>query len=174
MSKKMQSAIISALLAGKAWIFDDDETLKEIYGLGPDMFKEPHQHLSDKQRASLNNMLDVAEALAGKDRYEILEGKEQSGWGAGRDALNHWFKEQKISAAFIARIDEALEASEVLPIQLIQREKSEEFPEVKDAESGKEDVVLAILGTEALSRPLTGEFRDACNTILHHAWERHR
>ncbi|KAG2124639.1 hypothetical protein DEU56DRAFT_916989 [Suillus clintonianus] len=174
MSKKMQSAIISALLAGKAWIFDDDETLKEIYGLGLDMFKEPHQHLSDKQRVSLNAMLDVAEALAGKDRYDILEGKEQSGWGAGRDALNHWFKEQKISAAFIERIDQALEVSQVLPIQLIQREKSEEFPEVKDADSGKEDVVLAILGTEALSRPLTGEFRDACNTILHHAWERHR
>ncbi|KAG1784565.1 P-loop containing nucleoside triphosphate hydrolase protein [Suillus plorans] len=174
MSKKMQSAIISALLAGRTWIFEDDETLKEIYGLGPDMFKEPHQHLSDKQRVSLNTMLDVAEALAGKDRYEILEGKEQSGWGAGRDALNHWFKEQKVSAAFIERIDQALEVSQVLPIQLIQREKSEEFPEVKDAESGKEDVVLAILGTEALSRPLTGEFRDACNTILHHAWERHR
>jgi hypothetical protein len=177
MSKTMQSAVICALLAAKEWIFEDEETMKDIYGLGQQMFDVPNEHLTENQRQSLRVMIEAVEGKKTlKERYEIVQGKQQTGFGAGRDALKKWFKDQKVSKTIADRIDKAFEDAEVLPLQLIHSygASKDEFPEIGDCESGREDAVLAIFGSNALCGPLKGNFREATGTIMHHAWERHR
>lgn len=167
-----------SLVAGRSWIFDDESNaLKDIYGLGPEMFDVRNSHLTDKQRQSLCAMIDaLSHKSTGKERYRILEGKEVGGWAAGRDALDKWFKKQKVAILIGQRIDEVWTTLDVSPMQLIHEglEEGEEFPNILDAERAKEDVVLAILGDHALEKNARGDFRDATTTIIHHAWERHR
>jgi hypothetical protein len=167
-----------SLVAGRSWIFNDEsDTLKLIYGLGPDLFEVPNPHITDKQRQSLCAMIDaLSHKSTGKERYEILEGKEVGGWAAGRDAFEKWFKKQNVSTLIGQRIDKVWTTLDVSPVQLIHEglEAGEEFPTILDAERAKEDVILAIMGDHAFEKIARWDFREATSTIIHHAWERHR
>ncbi|KAG0693279.1 hypothetical protein DFH29DRAFT_1007453, partial [Suillus ampliporus] len=179
MSKKLQSAVICCLLASKAWIFEDEESgiLKDIYGLSRKMFDEPQEHLTEKQRESLCTMLKAADAAPNLTaRYEILDGRRMTSHGGGRDALNTWFTKQKVSAKMARRIDDAWDAVDVSPIDLIHAGlgSGEEFPNIHNSEGAKEDIMMAIFGDNALAQNPRTDFRDPFAAILHHSWERHR
>lgn len=175
MSKKIQTGVIIMLLAGKKFVFEDIDTIEEIYGLGPNMFSVPNDFVSDKERQSIRAMLDAVERCKTlKDKYDILEGKRQVAFPKGRAALTKWFRGQKVSNALSERIDAVWEKLDLLPLQMIQELPQEGFPDVRDADPAKEDIVLAIWGDRALSITLRGEFREGLAPIIHHNWERHR
>lgn len=175
MSKKIQSGVVCALLAGRHLIFEDGDTIQDIYGLGPKLFDEPNRHLTENQSKSLQEMmLAVEKAKDIKTRYNILEGKQQTSYGAGREALTIWFKKQGISSTISTKIDAVWKELELLPIQLIYSEPKEPYPNVADADMAREDIAIALFGANSLRRGLRGEFREALNPIIHHNWERHR
>ncbi|KAG2136443.1 hypothetical protein DEU56DRAFT_756348 [Suillus clintonianus] len=175
MSKKIQTAVICALLAGKKFIFQDEDTIREIYGLGPEMFNVENPHLSPNELASIQAMMSAVEkARTLKERYDILEGQRETSYGAGREALRIWCKRQDVHHAIGVRIDAAWHKLELTPLQLINESPTAGFPDVRDADPAKEDIALAIFGDYALSTTLRGDFRDTLTPIIHHNWERHR
>lgn len=175
MSKKIQTGVIIMLLAGKKFVFEDIDTIAEIYGLGPNMFMDPNEFVSDKERESIRSMLDAVERGAKlKDKYDILEGKRLAAFVKGRAALTKWFRGQRVSNALLERIDAVWDKLDLLPLQMIQELPHEGFPDVRDADPAKEDIALAIWGDRALSITLRGEFREGLAPIIHHNWERHR
>ncbi|KAG1727539.1 P-loop containing nucleoside triphosphate hydrolase protein [Suillus lakei] len=175
MSKKIQTGVICALLAGKKFVFDDADTIQEIYGLGPEMFDVPNKFLTANELASMQAMIaSVEKATTLKDKYDVLQGTRQTSFGAGRAALTTWFRKQKVSATLADRIDAVWEKFELLPLQLIQEMPDEAFPDVRDADPAKEDIALAIFGDRALGTTLRGDLREAMAPIIHHNWERHR
>jgi hypothetical protein len=97
-----------------------------------------------------------------------------SGWGAGQEALKHWFVKQKVSHSIYTRADEVWKSQDLLPIQLIQDSMEEGFPELRDADSARDDILLEVFGSNAVSRTVRGDFRRAIDNIMHHSWERHR
>jgi hypothetical protein len=175
MSKKIQSGVIMMLSGGKKFVFDDIDTIQEIYGLGPEMFKVPNKYLSVEEREAVQAMVDAVEgATKPKDKWEILEGRRQTQHTRGRAGLTKWFKGQGVSGALSARIDAVWSKLDLLPLQLIQELPHEGFPDVRDADPAKEDIVLAICGDRALSTTIRGDLREGLAPIIHHNWERHR
>ncbi|KAG2136436.1 hypothetical protein DEU56DRAFT_756342 [Suillus clintonianus] len=175
MSKKIQTAVICALLAGRKFVFDDPDTIMDIYGLGPQMFNVENPHLTPDELASVQAMMsDVEKARSLKERYSILEGTKETAYAAGRAALNIWCKRQMIHNKMGVRIDAAWHRLELTPVQLINESPTAGFPDVRDADPAKEDIALALFGDCALSTTLRGDFRDALTPIIHHNWERHR
>ncbi|KAG0693517.1 hypothetical protein DFH29DRAFT_1007223 [Suillus ampliporus] len=175
MSKKLQTAVLYAIIAGKDWIFDDVETMKEIYGLDQHMFAVPNTHLTDEERNALQGLIEGVKKADGiKLKYQVLEGQKGSEWDEGRDALTKWFQKQRVSPVLSERIDAVWDELEMSPMHLIQDPPIATFPEIQDADGAKEDIVLAIFGQNALARGLRGDFREACGTVVHHSWERHR
>lgn len=166
------------LHSGKDWIFDDESgTLDEVFGLTKALFDEPNKWLTENERSSIRAMAHAIETRTSSvERYKVLEGKSEGGWSAGRAALNKWFKGQKITLGLRDRIDEVYTNIGVSPMQLINEglEEGEVFPNIMESDGAKEDVTLAVAGDHALERKLRGEFREAINSINHHAWERHR
>jgi hypothetical protein len=175
MSKKIQTGVVCALLAGQHFVFQDSDTILDIYGLGPEMFDVPNPHLTPNELASLQSMMEsVVKTSLLKDKYDILEGTRQTAYGAGRAALTIWFKKQKVSAAISERIDQVWEKLDLLPLQLIQESPEESFPDVRDADPAKEEIAIALFGDCALATTLRGDFRECLAPIIHHNWERHR
>ncbi|KAG2340580.1 hypothetical protein BDR05DRAFT_1002399 [Suillus weaverae] len=174
MSKKIQSGVICMLLAGKKFVFEDMDTINEIYGLGPEMFNVPNKWLTANELASIQAMMaSVEKAVAIKDKFNILEGARQTSFKARQEALTTWFQKQKVSHALSERIDAVWTRLELSPLQLIQEMPKASFPDVRDAEPAREDIALAICGDGALGTTLRGDFREAFNPIIHHNWERH-
>ncbi|KAG0693276.1 hypothetical protein DFH29DRAFT_1007449 [Suillus ampliporus] len=175
MSRKLQSSVLCALLVAKGFIFEDVETLHEIYGLGPEMFDVKNPHLTEQERKALQKVIAAVVAADNlKQRYDILEKKDDAPLDAGRAALTKWFKQQKVSPAISGKIDDVWERLELSPLHLIQDAPDEQFPEIRDADGAREDIIAAIFGDNALSQTLRGEFRETFGTIVHHSWERHR
>ena len=181
MAKKMTTAVILGMLAGRSYIFEDKDTLEEIYGLGADLFgtAEPNEHLTANETRSLNAMINaITSAKNQKARVDILEGKTE-GWAGGQGALAKWWKGAKVAKALAVRIDEALERNDVSPQQLINLDVEEgaeetKFPDVKDCDDAKDDILEAIYGSNVHSKPVRGDMVYARDTIIHHTWERHR
>jgi hypothetical protein len=175
MSKKTQTGIICALIAGKDFIFEDEDTIQEIYGLGREMFNVPNRHLETNELRSLQAMMSALEKTKDyKTWCNILEGRQQTSYAAGRSALTKWFKEQGVNNKLKSRIDPIWEDMDVTPLKLIQLAPEDGFPNINDADTAKEDIALAIFGKNATSTGLRGNFREALSPILHHQWERHR
>jgi len=63
---------------------------------------------------------------------------------------------------------------ELAPLQLIQDPCYNDFPELRDADSSRDNVMLVVFGENALAQKVRGDVRDACSNIMHHSWERHR
>jgi hypothetical protein len=177
MSKKIQSGVVCALLAGKHLIFQNEDIIQDIYGLGPQLFKGPgpDRHLNENQLKSLREMMSAVEKAKDiKTRYNILEGKQQTSYGAGRDALTIWFKKQQISSTISTKVDAVWKDLDLLPLQLIHLDPEAGFPNVADADMAREDIAVALFGANSVSRGLRGEFRESLSPIVHHNWERHR
>ncbi|KAG2063203.1 hypothetical protein BDR04DRAFT_1164116, partial [Suillus decipiens] len=139
------------------------------------MFNVPNEHLTENERASLVEMMSAVERAPNlKERYNILEGKSNTSYGAGRAALSEWWKKKKIADEVYARIDAVWEKFGLAPVQLIHEFPNEGFPDVHDADPAREDIALAIFGDNALQTTLRGEFRESLGPIIHHNWERHR
>ncbi|KAG1905166.1 P-loop containing nucleoside triphosphate hydrolase protein [Suillus fuscotomentosus] len=177
MSKKIQSGVVCALLAGRHLIFQNEDIIQDIYGLGPQLFNGPgpHRHLNENQLKSLREMMSAVEKAKDiKTRYNILEGKQQTSYGAGRDALTIWFKKQQISSTISTKVDAIWKELDLLPLQLIHLDPDAGFPNVADADMAREDIAVALFGANSVSRGLRGEFRESLSPIVHHNWERHR
>ncbi|KAJ8586214.1 hypothetical protein M405DRAFT_864785 [Rhizopogon salebrosus TDB-379] len=174
MSKKLQSGVLLGLLAGKDYIFQDPDTIHEIYGLGEKMFDVRNKHLTENQRMSLQTMIKAVEATQDMNKKFTIMDTKASGWAAGQEALKEWFVKQKVSHSLYTRADEVWKSQDLLPIQLIQESGEDGFPELRDADSARDDILLEVFGTNALSRNVRGDFRRAIDTIMHHSWERHR
>jgi hypothetical protein len=174
MSQRIQAGVVCALLAGREFIFQDSSTIHAIYGLGPEMFDVPNPHLTPNELTSLQTMMKSVVKGAYKDKLDILLGVGQTGYAAGRAALTTWWTKQKVSAAISERMDQVLEKIGLLPLQLIQQSADDKFPDVQDADPGKEDIAIALFGDFALARTLRGDFRESLGPIIHHNWERHR
>ncbi|KAG2360936.1 hypothetical protein BDR07DRAFT_1377635 [Suillus spraguei] len=128
-------------------------------------------------RASILAMVEAIDKRTTSEAcYKVLEGKSEGGWSAGRTALKKWFTKQKITRGLRDRIDEVYTNLGVSPMQLIKEglEEGEIFPNINESDRAKEDVMIAVAGDHALERTPRGQFRDAINSINHHAWERHR
>ncbi|KAJ8581744.1 hypothetical protein M405DRAFT_846837 [Rhizopogon salebrosus TDB-379] len=174
MSKKLSTAVICGLLAGQDIIFGDTHTINQIYGLEPSMFHGHIPHLTHNECKSIQTMMSSLIATTNiKAKYKILEGKE-TGWGAAQAALHVWFTKQKVSSSLNKRIDEVWERLGVLPLQLIQESGEDTFPDISDANSARDDIILVVFGDNALAKTVRGDFRLASATIMHHSWERHR
>jgi hypothetical protein len=174
MSRKLQTAVLCGLLAAKDYIFEDPTTMADIYGLDKDMFNNGNEHLTKNECKSLLTMIDSVVAASNlSQRYTILERKDP-GWAAGQAALTKWFTKQKVSRTLSNRIDEVWTRLELTPLQLIQDPCYDDFPELRDADSSREDIMLAIFGENALAQKVRGDVRDACSNVMHHSWERHR
>ncbi|KAG1756190.1 uncharacterized protein EDB91DRAFT_1076291 [Suillus paluster] len=120
MSRKLQSSVLCALLAAKYFIFADEETLQDMYGLGPEMFDVKNPHLTKHEHKALK-------------QYNILEEKGDSPMAAGGAVLTKWFK-----------IDNVWEGLDSSPLHLIQDMPGDNFPNIHDADDIKEDVIQAI------------------------------
>jgi len=63
MAKKITTAVILGMPAGQSYIFEDKDTLEDIYNLSVDLFRivEPNnsEHLTANKMQSLNTMINV-------------------------------------------------------------------------------------------------------------------
>ncbi|KAG1848219.1 hypothetical protein C8R48DRAFT_677411, partial [Suillus tomentosus] len=161
MSKKIQSGVVCALLAGKHLIFQNEDIIQDIYGLGPQLFKGPgpDRHLNENQLKSLREMMSAVEKAKDiKTRYNILEGKQQTSYGAGRDALTIWFKKQQISSTISTKVDAVWKDLDLLPLQLIHLDPEAGFPNVADADMAREDIAVALFGANSVASPYRGMY----------------